>query len=221
MIFTNISKIGDFILTWPIASWWYKTYNQKIDWLLTKNYPVYESIKPFLEIQEFTSSVTLVDVGINALNPDEWKFDPTKFGFEGPYLNLGIPTIPTYYFPKVYVDGLSSDIMHLDIDENFKPRVIEEQCDTFDTVSIPLIDGSRNFDHMLRGKNVHYLSLDDSWNYNLNVALKAKNIFLGMSSFSIMLDLLGIGHTIFCQQHHHYQTSWFYKNPSLHRFIIQ
>ena len=94
MIFTTVSYIGDHILTWPVASWYYKTHDVKIDWVCTKNYPMYDIIKPFLEMQEFTNSVTLVDVGTNAHYSEHWQFDPAELDIEGEYLNFGFKEIP-------------------------------------------------------------------------------------------------------------------------------
>ena len=87
MIFTNVSRLGDFLLLWPVASWYYKETGDKIHWVLSDNFTLYHKIEKMLMMQKMTKKVSYVNVGTNAGDINDWKFNPFDFGISCDYYN--------------------------------------------------------------------------------------------------------------------------------------
>ena len=198
MIFTNVSFIGDFFMLWPVASWYYKTYNDKIHFVVSKNYYMYEKVKPFLEQQEFCEKVTLVDVGSDAWNLNNWSFNPADHGINGEYYNFGF--VPGTHILK-YMSEYYADLHGFDYDREMVLKLIEfPGSEIYSKVTIPVahqINGFWNHWRSLMPNDVVELDTNVSFEENVYKAYHADERHLGSSSLAIILDLLGKKSTIY------------------------
>jgi len=196
MIFTNISFIGDFFMLWPVASWYNKTYNEKIHFVVTKNYYMYEKVKPFLELQDFCEKVTLLDLGTNAWDQNQWKFNPKDYGIEGNYYNFGFNSQVDVYMSEYY-----ANFYGLDWDRNMKLN-LPEYPDLIipKKVTIKVAHQENGFWDTWRSMmpiDVTELSTESSFMENIFKGYKAEERHLGSSSFAIVMDLLGVKSTVY------------------------
>lgn len=196
MIFTNVSWIGDFFMLWPVASWYYKTHGEKVHFVVSKQYYMYEKVKPFLEYQDFCEKVTLVDICSDAWNPGCYKFDPAEFGIEGKYLNFGFIGPVDVYMAEYYAQqhGLGYDMdMQLKVKE-FKDVTVP------DKVTIKVAHQEHGFWNRWKSmmpSDIVELSPADSFELNVYLAYKAKERHLGSSSLPILMDMLGVQCTVY------------------------
>lgn len=216
MIFTTVSKVGDSLLLCPLASSYYKRTGEKITWLLTKSYKFHETLlKPFLEIQEFTDSVHIVDVGYNSFDESHWRYSPKNVGFEGEYVNFGFPKWPDKYFAEYY-----SENFDMPWDTEFVPTYIDEPIIPQSSVILPLDDAYRNWYFDSEKADSFVLSHENTVNTNINYCMKADKVKVGMSFLSILLDMLGKSSTFYGVAAHKSQLNLFYKSPLLHDVVL-
>lgn len=228
MIFTTVSYIGDHILTWPVASWLYKQTDEKIHWVVTKNYYMYEVIKPFLEAQPFTERVSLVDVGTDAHDVNQWQFDPGDYTDDkSEYYNFGFNNYHMgdgEYIPKHYVKD-----NNLEVDYNFIPHLssetfveganrIRRNNDYSRVVTMEIAHQQERWDLWKEKMPPDITVLSTSNNYATNVlnGLIAEERWLGGSSFSIIMDLYNKPCNIFCQPE--LVPSSIYRNLDIHTY---
>jgi len=105
MIFTSVSRLGDFLLTLPVVSWHYKKTGEKGHLVLSDNFPTYKKVETLLRLQECVGQISYVNVGTDAFN--DWKFNPADFNIKGEYANFGLYPyikIEDYYLPDLYAE---------------------------------------------------------------------------------------------------------------------
>jgi hypothetical protein len=127
--FTHPGKLGDFILTWPIAAWYYKTKGAKVHWVLPRSFKPFTKIGSLARLQEFTEDVTLVDFTPKAFGcgGQPWRFNPMDYGLpEREYRNFGLKTWPDKFITECYAEmhGFKWDedwVLKLP-DSNFAPE---------------------------------------------------------------------------------------------------
>lgn len=196
MIFTAFSRLGDFMLTWPVASWYYKTHGEKIHWVLPKpleneehsNYNLYLEkynlfkIKNLLECQDFTEKVTYIPI------TERWQFNPEKYGIEGKYCNFGIWWTREFdYIPGVYGKRYG-----LGFDKDFVIKYKKIECPTYNDVWIETAVWRDNVGSLRKiiPPDSHELNHNDDIEYNINISMNAKNVWTNGGGFAIMMDLL-------------------------------
>jgi hypothetical protein len=196
MIFTNISWLGDFFMLWPVASWYNKTHNKKIHFVVTKNYYMYEKIKPFLELQNFCEKVTLLDIGTDAWDKNQWIFNPNDYGIKGEYCNFGFKSHIDEYMSQYY-----SKFYNFDWDREMKlilPDYLNIEIPDKVTIKIAHQEnGYWNNWRSMMPKDVTELSVEDPFMENVYKGYKSNERYLGSSSFAILMDMLGLKSTIY------------------------
>jgi hypothetical protein len=201
MIFTNVSWIGDFFMLWPVASWYYKTHNEKIHFVVSQNYYMYEKVKKFLEHQDFCEKVTLIDIGSDAWNLNNWKFNPADFGIEGKYYNFGF--VPGTSI-DVYMSEYYAKLNNLDYDHEMTLKLIDFPNTTIHSkVTIPVAHQLNGFWRQwkfMMPSDVVELDINLSFEENVYKAYHADERHLGSSSLPIVLDMLGVRSTIYAGQ---------------------
>lgn len=193
MIFTNVSWIGDFILLWPVASSYHKKFGEKIHFVVSKNYYMYQIVDSFLRNQPFTKDISYVNVGSDAWNPANVNFNPAEFGIDGDYLNFGFwrQIKDNDYLPKYYAERYG-----LDVDYDYVPTLIE-----FDSVPIKKVtmevahqkDGYWPiWKKMMPDDVVELLSLDEPFEKNVWYSVKAEERHFGATSSAVLMDLFNL-----------------------------
>lgn len=198
MIFTNISWIGDFFLTWPCASGYYKETGDKIHWVVTKNYYMYPIIEKVLRHQDFTKDVTFVDVGSNAWNPAEWKFDPAQFGVSGPYMNFGFTdALWGKYMPNFY-----ASLYGLKVDNDYTIKLIDFP-DKIPHKKVTMEVAHQKHQlwpiwrNMMPTDVVELDYQNQSFELNLWYSAKAEERYFGCSSSPVLMDLMNLPCTVY------------------------
>lgn len=197
MIFTSHSNMGDFLFTWAVASWYYKTNGEKIHWVFPeangKNCPVervlhYKKLNKLLSYQDFTEAISYVDA------PWTTFWNPSDFGIAGKYANFGIWERPYVYVSKFYADRYKFDfdkqfvIKYRDIDV---PRHNDVWIET-----APWRDNIGSLKQVIPQGCVE-LSHNDDVELNINLAAKAKNVWTNGGGFTILMDLCNISTIIY------------------------
>lgn len=197
VIFTSVSWAGDFFLLWPVASWYYKKHNTKIHFVVSNNYYMYKVVKHFLENQPFCDKVTLIDIGSNAWDINNWQFNPADYGISGLYYNFGfLPQITSMYMPEFYASlhGFEWDVDMELVVQNFSETEKPQK------VTIPIAhEQDRNWSHWksLMPQDVVELSVNDSFELNVYKLFHAKERHLGTSALSVLTDLLNKDMTLY------------------------
>lgn len=205
MILTNVSRMGDFLLTLPVASQLYKLTGEKVHYVLTDRFNPYKSLESLLLYQPFIEKVSYVNVGTDAFV--DWQFSPEEFGIVGEYRNIGFPTYPHCYLPEYFGElvGCGYDVdfllaapepnyLYKDVDVHVKPS--------------PYRDDSTIFQNYLDPSSVE-LNLNDSVLLNIQYALGAKSVTIPMGGFSVVMELIKKRSTIL-GFHHEFQNNWMY-----------
>jgi hypothetical protein len=83
MIFTHTGLMGDFVQTWPIASWYYKQTGEKITFVLA-NVPCFKDIAELTLNQPFTKEIVKVPHVVEnySMGGQPYKFNPSNFGLK-------------------------------------------------------------------------------------------------------------------------------------------
>lgn len=213
MIFTNVSRMGDFLLTLPVVSWYYKTHGEKAHYVLSKNFPLYKKVESLVLHQSCVEKISYVDVGTDAFV--HWKFNPGEFGIDGPYYNFGFPIYPDRYIPKFF-----GEINGLGYDEEFKlecPGIFDTYKDK--TVWIQASKYRNDYELFKTHIKPEYVELDLKNDVILNVglALGAKNTVTTMGGFAIIMELANKVSTIYGYADEFSRNHMYYKNK--HNFI--
>ena len=213
MIFTNVSRLGDFLLLLPVASWYYKKYNEKIHWVLSDNFSLYHKIEPLLLLQELTEKVSYVDVGTDAGNPNHWNFDPEQFGIDGDYFNFGFWGSIREYFPQFYARrydlGVDNDfVINLGI-----PNIKESY-----SVWIESSPYRNEFGKLRSIIPTNCKELKSDFISDALHAQSATEVFCTMGGFAIILDLCNIKCNIYATPEMINDAFIYYRNP--HNFRI-
>lgn len=192
-ITTTFNRLGDFVVVLPVASWVYKTTGEKTHFVFTKQVPTHIKMEPILRAQEFTSNVSYVDLPVihagdaGTLSPDILK----QFGInEGRNLNLGFFTWPQ---PHQFIGRFYANQYGLGFDEDYVMKCPVENCPVYDDVWIETEPYRTTYKSLPKiiPPNAVELKLSDPMEYNLGVALKAKNVWTNGGGFAVLLDMAG------------------------------
>jgi len=189
MIITNVSRLGDFLLTLPVASWIHKNQGEKIHYVLSDNFPIYKKVEPLLRLQPFVENVSYVNVGTNAFDPTHWCFDPKQFGIEGNYLNMGFWEYPGKYLPQFYAEHYG-----LGVDNEFVLSLGDTTVDKTEPYSV-WIEASPYREEYGKLKSIVPEDCIELTSDFISDALYAKNadcVYSTMGGFMIILDLMNV-----------------------------
>lgn len=189
--------MGDFLFTWAVANWYYKTYDEKIHWVFPEangvNCPVertlhYKKLEKLLLYQDFTEKISYVNA--------PWRpfWNPAEFGIEGKYANFGIWERPYVYVSKFYADRYG-----FDFDPFFYIKYRQMDVPSHENVWIetaPWRDNIGSLKQVIPPGTVQ-LSHTDDVEYNINLAAKAKNVWTNGGGFTIMMDLCNVSTIIY------------------------
>jgi hypothetical protein len=181
--------------------------------LFTANYRPYRSLEPLLRALSMTGDVAYVDVGTNAFDPNDWRFPPSRFGYAGDYINLGLTTLFTQPMSEYYAEAVGYRP-----DYGFRFCLPEpsdkhrKYCDRVVTIDNPGRD-PRWKAHL--PADAVFLSLDDSHADNALYAKFAKRCMLLSSMFAHILEFADVPCTVFWDQTHH--PSLMHRNPDIVR----
>lgn len=242
MIFTHTGLMGDFVQTWPIASWYYKQTGKKITFVLA-DVPCFKDIDQLLLKQPFTERLIKVPHVVEHFGRggQPYKFNPSDFGVHGEYINLGFrgwpePEVnPRNWAPYYVADEYGFDV---DLDYVIEIDGIPNSTDdiiinTFETPTdfYPKLynDGNKKSwgEFMLlnykpsRGK---LLTPGKGLYYDLQLMKNAQHTYTSEGGMSVILDLMDINYTVYYKERDRYPGWWFelvyYKpNNSKRHFI--
>jgi hypothetical protein len=196
MIFTNVSRLGDFLLLWPVASWYYKETGDKIHWVLSDNFPIYRKIENLMMLQEMTKKVSYVDVGTNAGDTNDWKFNPSSFGIEGDYYNFGFFSHPQEYMPNFYAKeygfGVDNDfVINLGDEESYKNK---------DEYAVWLEASSYWNTKIKKYAPKNSIELNSDFVHDAKLAKYASDIYCTMGGFAVLMDLCNVKCKLFAER---------------------
>jgi hypothetical protein len=191
---TAFDRMGDFILILPAVSGLFKATNEKTHFVFTQHFPLFKKLENVLRHQPFTSNVSYVDLPLgHAKHEPEWRhYDPKQFGIdEGRNINLGFFSWPPEdkYIGRFYAEqyGLPFDdkILLECPPVNYVPEYehvwieTEPYRKTYKTL------------HRIIPPDAVELKHSDPMEYNIAVALKAKNLWTNGGGFPVFLELFG------------------------------
>jgi len=211
MIFTHCGLLGDFMLSWPIASWYYKKTGEKIHFVLP-NIPCFSQVDSVLLKQPFTDKITRVDFKVDhfSMGGQPYNINPADFGITGEFVNLGFYEWPDEYCAKAMADehGLGVDydyVMEITVDEN-TPK--------FDKIiAFPIVDDyeitasemtKRQWGkYMLENfcpRDCHVLDLSKTLYENLQICKNSNHVYCSDGGISIALDLMRVSQTVYYKE---------------------
>lgn len=100
---THCGKLGDFIASLPVASWFFKTRRKKIHFVLARSFEPFTKIRSLLMLQGMTAEVTLAEFPVRdwECGGTPYRFDPRKYYVPvGEYYNLGFRRHPRTFVPE-------------------------------------------------------------------------------------------------------------------------
>lgn len=216
MIFTSVSRLGDFLLLLPVASWYYKTYNEKIHWVLSENFPLYKKIEELLYLQNLTQKVSYVSVGTDAYNINHWKFNPADFGILGEYYNFGFTFGTVYkYFPYLY-----ADMYNLGVDNNFIIDLKDRDIKIKENYNVWL-EASNHRGEIGKLKTIvpsNSIELKGDFIEDILLSKYASNRYFTMGGFMIIMDLMNIICNVYGSENLINNAKGFYRNK--HNYFI-
>jgi len=189
--------MGDFLFTWAVANWYYKTHDEKIHWVFPEangvNCPIervlhYKKLEKLLLYQDFTEKISYVNA------PWQPFWNPAEFGIEGKYANFGIWERPHVYVSKFYADRYG-----FDFDPFFYIKYRDMNVPNHENVWIetaPWRDNVGSLRQVIPPGTVELLHTDDV-EYNINLAAKAKNVWTNGGGFTILMDLCNVSTIIY------------------------
>jgi hypothetical protein len=126
---THPGKIGDFGLCLPICSWLYKTYNEKIIFVLPVGFPFMEQAESLIRLQPFTEDIIYCDFHVYHydVGGQPYKFNPHDYIPNlniSRYYNFGFRDRPdkdiTEFYAEEYGLGIDKDyVLNLGLDFNY------------------------------------------------------------------------------------------------------
>jgi hypothetical protein len=186
VVVTHTGKLGDFLLSLPVASWIFRHTGEKIHWVLSAEFPPFRSLAGFLELQEMTGKVTLVPHHIRhyKCGGQPYKFDPAVYGVtDTPVYNIGFRYLPDKYVPDFYAEELG-----VGVDEDYRINVGGPRPDYAGKI-VYVNDYGRLGPYM--PPDAVELKPDKPLEVNIALALGAREIHCGFSGFAVAADLAG------------------------------
>jgi hypothetical protein len=126
---THPGKIGDFALCLPICSWLYKTYNEKIIFVVPEGFPFMKNAESLIRLQPFTEDIIYCNFKVNNydVGGQPYKFNPHDYVENlnvSRYYNFGFrgktDKFVTEYYAEEYGLGVDYDyVLNLDAQFNY------------------------------------------------------------------------------------------------------
>lgn len=234
MIFTHCGLLGDFLLSLPVASWYYKTHGQKITFVLA-DVPSLKPIDKLLQKQPFTEAVYKVPFKVEhfGCGGQPYNLNPNDFGIRGEYVNIGFRDWPRYeWVPYFYAQEHG-----FGVDEDFILYVEGEPNPTAkNIIAKPILKykGENLWEKEYMGKhewgeyildnftplNSDYLDLNNDFYDNLVICKQSKQTYCIDGGISVALDLMGVDYTLFYKERPNHPGWWFesvYFKPNNHK----
>lgn len=210
LIITSVSQLGDFLLIFPVASWIYKTYNRKIHFVLSDNFPIYKKAESLILCQDFTNKVSYVDVEPNSHKTEVFAFNPKKFGIDGEYINIGF-----YKYPDRYLSEFYASFFNLGVDYDYQLKLSLSLNDSYKDKRVYIESSTYRCDFNEIFKYVTEedvrLNISDSVEYNCSLAYGAKEVLCSMNGFSVAMDLMKKPMSIYTTQDEITRQHFYYK----------
>ena len=220
MIFTSTEHMGDFVLLWPIASWYYKNKQEKIHFVITKNYHLCEKIVPLLEYQPFTEKVSLVDVSVG-----EHIFNPKKFDINGNYINFAHFRPADGHLGK-WMPYYHADPNNLGVDLDYKIIYPEMDVPKYDVVWIETTPHRVLYNSLSKmvPTGSYELNHNDPIIKNINLAMKANEVWSTCAGFGVLMELVGKSQTFVIGEKdpgiHNIRSNVYPDHPIQHKWIF-
>jgi hypothetical protein len=213
MIFTHTGLMGDFVQTWPIASWYYKQTGEKITFVLA-DIPCFKDIAELTLNQPFTKEIIKVPHKIEnyRMGGQPYKFNPSEFGIKGEYLNLGFRDYPReewvpYFMAAEYdlgvdldyvinVSGIEASTNEIVVNRPFiqskEAKKIYDDC------------GKREWGHFMLSNYIpsqsKFLTGEKSLYADLVTMKQAKHTYVSEGGLAVLIDLMDINYTIYYKE---------------------
>jgi hypothetical protein len=209
MIFTHTGLMGDFVLTWPIASWFFKTKGQKIDFVLP-DIPCFSQIDRLLLEQTFTNSLTKIPYKVShyLCGGQPYKFNPENFGIKGEYRNLGFRSKPTFDKWCPYFIAAEHGF---GVDEEFQIKIHNTIKSNKIYACPPIIPTDKKLQFGLKKRlfgseiiskitpsNAEFLSPENDLYFNLLLIKSGYHTYVSEGGLSIILDSMNVDYTVYC-----------------------
>jgi hypothetical protein len=211
MIFTHCGLLGDFMLSWPIASWYYKKTGEKIHFVLP-DIACFSQVDDVLKEQPFTGKITKVNfkVGHFSRGGQPYNLNPADFGILGEYVNLGF-----WEWPNKYCAEVMAEEHGLGVDYDYTMEItLDESTPKFDKiVAFPIVEDydihasemtKRQWGkYMLENfcpKDCHILDLSKSLHENLKICKNSNHVYCSDGGISIALDLMRKTQTVYYKE---------------------
>lgn len=182
---THPGKIGDFGLCLPICSWLYKTYNEKIIFILPKGFPFMGQAESLIRLQPFTEDIIYCDFEVYHydVGGQPYQFNPHDYIPNlniSKYYNFGFRDKPdkdiTQFYAEEHGLGVDEDYV-LNLGLNFNYHSTDFMC------SEMLNDNFPNYTH---------LDFNNDMLSNLQKLAYSKERHLHFSSLAVFLSLAKI-----------------------------
>jgi Tfp pilus assembly protein PilZ len=192
MIFTFSAHMGDFLILWPVASWYYKNKGEKIHFVVTQNYSLYEKLIPLLHCQDFTEKVTLVDVPRNT-----HVFNPINYGISGDYMNFGFHVDHTPFYGK-WVPFYYASTYNLGVDMDFRIKYPKMEVPKYERIWIDTEPGRSLYGSLPKyvPEPRHKLDITKPIIENINIAVNADEVWSHGTGFTVLLEFVDKPSTI-------------------------
>ncbi len=211
MIFTHCGLLGDFMLSWPIASWYYKKTGDKIHFVLP-DIPCFSQVDEVLEVQPFTEKITKVQFKVDNFSRggQPYNLNPADFGILGEYFNLGFWSHPDKYCAEFFAEehGLGVDydyVLFVEDDESIQKHskiIATPISDAYSENDIELTKrqwGKYMLDNFCP-RDAFKLDLSKSLYYNLKLCKKADHVYSSDGGISIALDFMRVKQTVYYKE---------------------
>lgn len=186
MIFTHTGKLGDFFFSLPVANWYYKISDEKVHYVVSSDFDMFNKILP--DFSKYINCIEKISfVPHKILNYDcggqPYKFDPSKYGIEGKYLNLGYKHFPNKYCANFIAEEHGFDVdyanlFNIEPDRNMLNKKV--YTNEYDFIK-PKIENIEEYEE---------LSFKDPLHINISKMLSCSKIITFHSGFAAICDML-------------------------------
>jgi len=175
-------------LTWPVASYYFKKFNEKITFVLAEDIPHADACDSLLRHQDFTEDIIISQhKKYWGLGGQPYVFNPKTYGIEGEYINLGISEFPNIHFTDYY--GMKTN---LGVDNEYRIKIPTNNSINLDDIKDKICVFN---DYGIIGKHLdlsdekyHVLDFSNDMAYNAYIAKNSKAVISTFSASSILAD---------------------------------
>jgi hypothetical protein len=210
MIFTHTGLMGDFVQTWPIASWYYKQTGEKITFVLA-DVPCFKSIDELLLKQPFTKNLIKIPFHVEHWNMggQPYKFNPADYGIQGEYINLGFRDYPQgswtpFYVAAEYNLGVDMDyVIHVEGEEASTNNIVVNRFEGDYTPPRASYNdtGKKEWGDLILKHYVPTRSMlltpGNGLYHDLTVMKTAQHTYAAEGGIAAILDLMDVNYTIY------------------------